>query len=204
MRTADHRQVRAICEHVLKLVDVTKGTAKTEVSQQSVVRLRASLRKGRFREAENLSYGILMEREGFSTEGGDEEAAESHETSKAPTISVGNTVNIGRGIRFVRVAAGIRQGEMARRLEISQNYLSLLENNKAEPSLALLKKVSAEFNVPVSFLLLESSVDFESENPEANALLKELKELIHQLQDARIKDKEGQVETDGAGAVEDR
>ncbi|MCK4820708.1 helix-turn-helix transcriptional regulator, partial [bacterium] len=45
-------------------------------------------------------------------------------------------VNIGKGIKFVRIASGIRQGVMAKRLNISQNYLSLLENNKAEPSVA--------------------------------------------------------------------
>ncbi len=108
-------------------------------------------------------------------------------------------MDIARSIKFVRVAAGIRQGEMAKRLGISQNHLSLLENNKAEPSLALLKKMSAEFNVPVSFLLLEGSVEFESESPEVDSLLKQLQGLIHQLQDVRIK--ESQVTADGAGSV---
>jgi transcriptional regulator with XRE-family HTH domain len=183
--------VRAICEHVLKVVKTDKGTAKKEVFQQRVVRLRALLRKGRFRQAEELAYGILMEHQGLSRSGSDEEAAEDHETSKAPMRSVDGTVNIGRSIKFVRVAAGIKQGEMAKRLGISQNYLSLLENNKAEPSLALLRRMSAEFNVPVSFLLLESSVDFESAEPEVDTLLKELRNLIRQLQESRIRDSQG-------------
>ena len=200
MRNVESQQVRTICEHVLKVVKATKGTANKEVLQQSVVHLRALLRRGRIREAENVAYGILTELESFSTESSDEEAAEGHETSKTPTTSVRYTVNIGRSIKFVRVAAGIRQGEMAKRLEISQNYLSLLENNKTEPSLSLLKKMSARFNVPVSFLLLESSVEFESDKPEVNSLLNRLQELIHQLQDARIK--EAQVAADGVGPIE--
>ena len=110
-------------------------------------------------------------------------------------------MNIGRSIKFVRVAAEIKQGEMAKRLDISQNYLALLENNKAEPSLSLLKKISTEFNVPVSFLLLESSVEFHSDKPEANEILSQLQGLIHQLQDARFK--EGRVSTDEADAIED-
>lgn len=110
-------------------------------------------------------------------------------------------MNIGRSIKFVRVATEIKQGEMAKRLGISQNYLSLLENNHSEPSLSLLKKISTEFNIPVSFLMLESSVEFESERPEANMLLKQLQQLIHQLQDARIK--EGQVSADEASTVGD-
>ena len=199
MKTVEHRQVRAICGHVIKLAEMTKGTAYMEVLQQPVIRLRASLRKGQFRQAEDLAYGILMECKSLSNESSDEEAAENHETSKTPQISVRIAVNIGRSIKFVRVAVGIKQGEMAKRLAISQNYLSLLENNKAEPSLSLLKKMSTEFNVPVSFLILESSVEFESDNPDADSLLKQLQELIHQLQNARIK--KGQVSTDGAGTV---
>jgi len=199
MKRTERRQVQVICEHVLKFAEVAKGTANMEVLQQPVARLRASLRKGQLQQAEDWAYGILMEYQNLSEENSDEEAADGHETSKTPQISVRTTVNIGRSIKFVRVAAGIKQGEMAKRLEISQNYLSLLENNRAEPSLSLLKKMSAEFNVPVNFLLLESSVEFESENPEANSLLKRLQELIHQLQDARIK--EGQVSTDGAGTL---
>lgn len=191
MRAVECAQVRTICEHVLKVVETDKGTVKKEVVQQQVVRLRALLRRGRFRQAEELAYGILMEHQGLSRSGSDEEAAEDHETSKAPTRSVDGTVNIGRSIKFVRVAAGIKQGEMAKRLGISQNYLSLLENNKAEPSLALLRRMSVEFNVPASFFLLESSVDFESDEPDVDALLKELQNLIHQLQEARIMDSQG-------------
>jgi len=80
---------------------------------------------------------------------------------------------------------------MAERLEISQNYLSLLENNKAEPSLALLKRISLTFHVPVSFLLLEASEDFESDKPEVHALLAELRDLVHQLEKARIRESQG-------------
>ena len=200
MKRIERRQVKAICDHVITLAEKTQGTANTEVLQQPVAQLQASLRNGQIHQAEALAYGILMEYQNLSEENSEEEAAEGHRTSKTPQISVRTTVNIGRSIKFVRVAAGIRQGEMATRLAISQNYLSLLENNKAEPSLSLLKKISTEFNVPVSFLLLESSVDFESGNPDADSLLKQLQELIHQLQDARIK--EGQVSTDGVGAIE--
>lgn len=190
MRAVECAQVRTICEHVLKVVKSDKGTANKEVVQR-VVRLRALLRRGRFRQAEEMAYGILIELRGLSKNGSDEEAAEDRETSKAPTRSVDDTVNIGRSIKFVRVAAGIKQGEMAKRLDISQNYLSLLENNKAEPSLSLLRRMSAAFNVPVSFFMLESSVDFESDEPEVDALLKELQKLIHHLQEARIVDSQG-------------
>lgn len=191
MRITDRRMVRSICEHVLRVVDLDKGTANTEVLQRSVVRLRALLRRGRLREAEEVAYGVLMDVRGLSNESSDDEAAENHETSKTPPRSVRNTVDIGRSIKFVRVAANLRQGEMARRLGISQNYLSLLENNKAEPSLSLLRRISSEFHVPMSFLFLEGTVDFESNEPEMHGLLQELRDLIHKLQQSRIKESQG-------------
>ena len=102
-----------------------------------------------------------------------------------------NTVNIGKSIKFVRVAADLKQGEMAKKLDISQNYLSLLENNKTEPSLSLLKKISDEFNVPISFLLVEGTLDFKSDNPEVDTIYKHLQELMHELQTNRIAESNG-------------
>ena len=95
-------------------------------------------------------------------------------------------MNIGKSIKFIRVAANIKQGEMAQKLEVSQNYLSILENNKAEPSLSLLKKISEVFNVPIGFLLVEENVAFESDKPEIDGLYKELHNLIYQLQKVHI------------------
>lgn len=187
----ERRVVRAVCRHVLAVAERTTGTANTEVLQRSVSRLRTALRRGRLCEAENLAYGVLMDVEGRSEDSGDDEAAENDDTSKTSMASVERTVNIGRGIKFVRVAAGIKQGAMAARLGISQNYLSLLENNKAEPSLALLRRISEEFNVPVSFLLLESSTDYESDEAETHELLQKIKQLIHGLQEKRVRESRG-------------
>jgi transcriptional regulator with XRE-family HTH domain len=101
-------------------------------------------------------------------------------------------VNIGKGLKFVRLAADLQQKEMAERLEISQNYLSLLENNKAEPSVALLRKVAEEFQVPASFLLWEENASTESSDPEINARYEKLRQLIHELQRLRINSKKNE------------
>ena len=95
-------------------------------------------------------------------------------------------MNIGKSIKFIRVAADIKQGQMAQRLDVSQNYLSLLENNKAEPSLSLLKKISKVFNVPIGFLIVEENVSFESKDPELDGIYKELHTLIYKLQKIHI------------------
>jgi transcriptional regulator with XRE-family HTH domain len=95
-------------------------------------------------------------------------------------------VDIGKGIKFVRVASGIRQGEMAKRLNISQNYLSLLENNKAEPSVALLRRISKTFGVPASFLFWEDAMPLEGETREVTEKYNRIRSLVHELQELRI------------------
>ncbi len=101
-------------------------------------------------------------------------------------------MNIGKGLKFVRVAAELQQKEMAERLGISQNYLSLLENNKAEPSVTLLRKVAEVFQVPASFLLWEEHASTESADPEINERYAKLQQLIHELQQLRIKNKKNE------------
>lgn len=95
-------------------------------------------------------------------------------------------MNIGKGIKFVRIASGLRQGEMAKQLDISQNYLSLLENNKAEPSIALLRKISEVFGVPAGFIVWEDAASPETQNPDIAAKYQKVVDLIHDLQILRI------------------
>ncbi len=95
-------------------------------------------------------------------------------------------MNIGKGIKFVRVASGLRQGEMAQLLEISQNYLSLLENNKAEPSMSLIKRISDEFGVPTSFILWEDMMPDNGQTPQITEKYERIKVLVHELQSMRI------------------
>lgn len=95
-------------------------------------------------------------------------------------------MNIGKGIRFVRVASGLKQGQVAELLGITQNYLSLLENNKAEPSLALLRKISEVFCIPAAFLLWEETMPVEGETPEVTEKYERIRSLAHDLQKLRI------------------
>jgi transcriptional regulator with XRE-family HTH domain len=75
---------------------------------------------------------------------------------------------------------------MARRLNISQNYLSLLENNKADPSMSLLKKISETFGVPTSFLLWEDAMPPKGKTREVTEKYNRIRGLVHELQELRI------------------
>lgn len=95
-------------------------------------------------------------------------------------------MNTGKGIKFVRLSANLKQGEMAEKLGISQNYLSLLENNKAEPSISLLKKISDTFGVPVSFLFWEDAMPDQGKTSEITQKIQTIRNLMHELQQLRI------------------
>lgn len=63
---------------------------------------------------------------------------------------------IGDALKKIRTIYGYKAGEISELLDISNSYLSEIENNKKQPSLELLKKYSDIFEIKVSSLLLLS------------------------------------------------
>lgn len=103
MKIAERRRVELICRKAEQLTKVTQGTAhRKEVVQMSVSQMRASLRRRRFRQAEDVAYGIIMECTRHS-DGDSEESDASHETSKTLRLIGG----IRRGYRTkYKICAG--------------------------------------------------------------------------------------------------
>jgi transcriptional regulator with XRE-family HTH domain len=63
-------------------------------------------------------------------------------------------VTLGNAIKLIRTARGISQRDLAPKLNISANYLSLVEGDKRDPSLAVLKRLSLELKVPLAMLFM--------------------------------------------------
>ena len=61
-------------------------------------------------------------------------------------------MNLGNTIVQLREQKGIRQRQLAKDLDISQTYLSQIENNWKIPNMSLLEKISAELSTPLPFL----------------------------------------------------
>lgn len=57
---------------------------------------------------------------------------------------------------MLRTAVGISQKELARRLDISPSYLSLIENDERELSVSLLRQISRELGVPISAFFFDA------------------------------------------------
>ncbi len=63
--------------------------------------------------------------------------------------------HMGERIRKERLKYGLSLSDMASKIGVSPSFLSLLENDKAVPSLKVLDKISSFFSVPLAELLAE-------------------------------------------------
>ncbi|MDH2330495.1 helix-turn-helix domain-containing protein [Paenibacillus polymyxa] len=81
-------------------------------------------------------------------------------------------------LRWLRLQKQLTQKEMADLLDISQQYYGRFEQNKGEPNLESLVKISEIFNETVDFLL-----GIEDLTKEAKELLKKSLELAESIKD---------------------
>lgn len=63
---------------------------------------------------------------------------------------------LGRHIHDERLALGLTQAQVAEAMEISTQYLGLLENGKRVPSIETLVRLCYALNAPVEYLLEDS------------------------------------------------
>jgi transcriptional regulator with XRE-family HTH domain len=95
-------------------------------------------------------------------------------------------MSVGRAAKFARVAAGIKQKDLADRLDVSPNYLSLVENNKREPSISFLRNLAGELAIPLGLLFLNIDSDLSEVSPEERVLLLRIQDFIFQIQQAKL------------------
>lgn len=62
-------------------------------------------------------------------------------------------MDFGKAIKELRTRAGLSQRELASRLRITTPALWKLENGKCVPKFGTIKKVCAEFHVPLAYFL---------------------------------------------------
>lgn len=87
-------------------------------------------------------------------------------------------LKLSKIIKLIRINNNLGQAKLANVLGVTKTYISLLENNKKEPSLALLKTFSKKFKIPLWLLVLDDS-DF-AENPSSadRQIKRELEALV--------------------------
>jgi len=76
-------------------------------------------------------------------------------------------MNLGKTLKQCRKLRGYTQSELANQAGLSTSHLSLIEQNKREPSLTLIKSLSKNLDIPLSILIFLSTQ--EEEIPELNS-----------------------------------
>ena len=65
-------------------------------------------------------------------------------------------MNLGNAIKSRRASMGINQDRLAKASDITQSYLSQIENNLKEPNLSTIKKIAEVLEVPLPLLFFLS------------------------------------------------
>lgn len=93
---------------------------------------------------------------------------------------------VGKTLKFLRIAKGLKQADLANRLNVSTNYISLVENDKREPSLSLLKELADALDIPVGLLFLELDMSKKEISPQERDLLMKMRDLMVQIEMVRL------------------
>jgi XRE family transcriptional regulator, regulator of sulfur utilization len=93
---------------------------------------------------------------------------------------------IGKTIKFLRIAKGLKQSVLAEQVKVSTNYISLIENDKREPSLSFLKELATVLDIPVSLLFLELDMSKKEVSPQERDLLMKMRDLMLQIETVRL------------------
>lgn len=94
-------------------------------------------------------------------------------------------MSLGKTIKLFRVNAGLKQKDLAHQLGISTNYLSLVENDRREPSLSFLQNLAKTINVPIGVLLLDLGTDTSKLTEEENTIFWRIQELVLEIERLR-------------------
>jgi transcriptional regulator with XRE-family HTH domain len=93
-----------------------------------------------------------------------------------PDISEGVYMTLGSAIKLIRTAKGVKQRTLATELNVSSNYLSLIEVGKREPSISFLRSLANELKVPIGMFFLWQ--DPQAFGARKSDQLRELRDLI--------------------------
>lgn len=76
----------------------------------------------------------------------------SRKTAQRQQANAVDWKSVGRRIRELR-GFDLTQSDFAQRIQVSQNYLSVMENGKVEIGAAILLRISKEFGKSIEWLL---------------------------------------------------
>ena len=97
-------------------------------------------------------------------------------------------MTLGNAIKLVRTARNVRQRELASRVNVSPNYLSMVEANRRTPSITFLKKIASRLKVPAGLFLLWAEENTSNLNKKQ---IDQVRELLIRIQAIYLSDVSG-------------
>ncbi|WP_313189269.1 helix-turn-helix transcriptional regulator [Sphingobacterium sp.] len=94
-------------------------------------------------------------------------------------------MDIGNTIKELRRQKGLKQNELAEKAQITQAYLSKIENNSKEPTISSLKAIANSLDVPLPILFFRS-MTIEDVEPEKRVAFEILLPSIKGMVDSFI------------------
>lgn len=93
-------------------------------------------------------------------------------------------MNLGHTIKNIRKQKGFKQNTFAKVCNISQAYLSQIENNAKDPNLSTLKVISGNLDTPLPvlfFLSMDNSDVPEQKRPAFGLIAPSIKSLVNEF-----------------------
>lgn len=97
-------------------------------------------------------------------------------------------MDLGKTIKLLRISAGMKQKDLADRLGVTSNYLSMIENNRREPSISFLREMADALGVPLGLLFLEIDESKHMGAPESHELLARIRDLVLEIERLRLRE----------------
>ena len=82
-------------------------------------------------------------------------------------------MNLGRAIKLCRSQKGMTQSELAKRSGISLAYLSVIEQNKRDPTMSVVESIARSLSVPLNILFFLAA-----DKTELSGLSEEVREKL--------------------------
>lgn len=89
-------------------------------------------------------------------------------------------MDLGSAIKNIRQQKGIKQNSLAEMSDITQTYLSQIENNVKEPNLSTLRVISEKLGMPLPILFF-MSLDINDIKPEKRSAFNHLAPSIKSM-----------------------
>jgi transcriptional regulator with XRE-family HTH domain len=96
---------------------------------------------------------------------------------------------LGKRLKMIRIAANVKQKDLAEELTIPGPLLSMYEKGTREPPLAFLASFASRFNLSLAQLFMSVGEQTASAKPDIAALMSEMKHLIFDMEKQALQTK---------------